>query len=129
MRCKLLPFPIVCFLILWISPGTASAQEKKTLTRIARITIDSSSVDRFGAMLKEEIESALHGEPGVLMLYAVRDRKNPSHITVFEVYADADAYASHLQTPHFKKYKSGTADMVKSLELIDADPIAAGIKK
>jgi quinol monooxygenase YgiN len=40
-----------------------------------------------------------------------------------EIYADKEAYQSHLQTAHFKKYKEGTAKMVKSLKLIDTKPM------
>ena len=36
---------------------------------------------------------------------------------------DKEAYQSHLQTAHFKKYKEGTAKMVKSLKLIDTQPM------
>lgn len=34
-----------------------------------------------------------------------------------------EAIKAHLQTAHFKKYKEGTADMVKSLKLIDTNPM------
>lgn len=37
--------------------------------------------------------------------------------------ASAAAYQSHIQTPHFKKYKEGTAKMVRSLKLIDVNPL------
>lgn len=40
-----------------------------------------------------------------------------------EIYADSAAYQSHIQTPHFKKYKEGTAAMVRSLKLIDVNPL------
>ena len=36
---------------------------------------------------------------------------------------DKEAYQSHLQTAHFKKYKEGTAKMVKSLKLFDTQPM------
>lgn len=62
-------------------------------------------------------------EPGVLALYAVSEKDNPSHILVFEMYADEDAYKKHLATPHFKKYKATTQNMVKSLKLIETVPI------
>lgn len=37
--------------------------------------------------------------------------------------ADHQAYEAHIQTPHFRKYKDGTADMVRSLKLIDTMPL------
>ncbi len=56
------------------------------------------------------------------------EKDNPTHVTVFEIYADEDAYKSHIQTPHFKKYKSTVGAMVKSLVLVDVVPIALEAK-
>ena len=64
----------------------------------------------------------------MLALYSVADKENPSHVFVFEMYADVDAYESHLETAHFKKYKTTTQDMVKSLKLRDTIPILLGPK-
>ena len=86
-------------------------------------------VPRNFSLLKEGIKTAVRVEPGVLRMYAVYDRTNPTHVTVFETYASKEAYESHIQTPHFKKYKTGTAAMVKSLELMDVVPIAFEEKK
>jgi quinol monooxygenase YgiN len=44
------------------------------------------------------------------------------------MYADVDAYKSHLETAHFQKYKTITQDMVKSLKLRDTIPILLGAK-
>jgi quinol monooxygenase YgiN len=41
------------------------------------------------------------------------------NVFVFELYADVDAYESHLETVHFKKYNATTQDMVKSLKVRD----------
>ena len=79
--------------------------------------------------MKEGIETAVRVEPGVLTLYAVYERNNPTRVTVFEIYANEQAYKSHLETTHFKKYKSTTKEMVRSLELTDVVPIALGAKK
>ena len=55
-------------------------------------------------------------------------KNNPAHITILEIYADTLAYKSHLQTAHFIKYKTGTKDMVKSLELVAAEALVPGMK-
>ena len=67
-------------------------------------------------------------EPEVLTLYAVAEKDNPTHITILEIYANKEAYETHLQTPHFIKYKNGTLDMVKSLELVKTIPLIPGMK-
>ena len=107
----------------------AQAQElRQPYVRVAEIEIDPAQIEPFRAAAKEQIEAAVRLEPGVLTLYSVADRENPSLVFVFEIYADVDAYKAHLETAHFKKYKSTTQDMVKSLKLRDTVPILLGAK-
>ena len=103
---------------------TARAQDKTRVVRMARLEIDSSQLEQYKALLKEGIETAVRVEPGVLTLYAVYEKNHPTRVTVFEVYADQAAYEAHLQTVHFKKYKTGTQNMVKHLELVEVLPVA-----
>ena len=50
-------------------------------------------------------------------------KENPTEIKILEIYADKEAYESHLETPHFKHYKTSTLKMVNSLKLIDMNAI------
>ena len=104
-----------------------SAQSENYL-RIARIVVDSSQLESYKTALKEGMEAAVRLEVGVLNLSAVYEKEHPTHVTVFEIYADLAAYKLHIQTPHFNKYKSAVAGMLKSLELIDVAPIALETK-
>ena len=104
------------------------AQNKSQMVRLAKLVIDSSQLENYNALLKEEIEASVRLEPGVLTLYAVAEKNDPTHITILEIYADTVAYKSHLQTPHFIKYKNGSKDMVKSLELVETVPLVPGMK-
>jgi quinol monooxygenase YgiN len=65
---------------------------------------------------------------GVLALYAASLRDDPTRIRIFETYADVDAYNAHIKPPHFLKYKTGTLHMIRSLTLIEADPILLGAR-
>jgi len=94
--------------------------------RIAELEIDPTQLEAYKAALREEIETSIRIEPGVLALYAVSLRENPTHIRIFETYADRGAYESHLKTPHFLKYKAATQRMVNALKLIETDPIYLG---
>ncbi|MEJ1238312.1 antibiotic biosynthesis monooxygenase [Chryseolinea sp. T2] len=67
-------------------------------------------------------------EQGVITMYAVAEKKNPSAITILEIYENEEAYKKHIQTPHFLKYKNGTKDMVLSLELVEQQPLVPGMK-
>lgn len=108
--------------------SNTQAQDRTPLVRIANLQIDAAQLDSYKAALKEEIETAVRVETGVLTLYAVSENNHPTHVTVFEIYASQDAYQAHLATPHFKKYKAATKDMVKSLELSQHLPIVLATK-
>lgn len=97
------------------------------LVRIAELEIDPAYLAEYRALLEEEIRASLMLEPGVLMLHAVALKDRPDCIRLMEVYADRAAYEAHLQTPHFLKYKTGTADMVRDLRLLDVEPIVLEI--
>lgn len=119
---------IIAIILAQVTFQTARAQEQKQVVRLAKLVIDSSLLENYKAILKTGIETAVREEPGVLTLYAVSEKDNPTHITILEIYADSAAYKSHLLTPHFIKYKTETKDMVKSLVLTETIPIVPGMK-
>ena len=114
---------IVIVATFFLSAGKVQAQDKAKYMRIANIAVDSASLDKYKAALKQQMRAALKLEPGVLAYSAVYHKNNPAQITILETYASVAAYEAHIQTAHFKKYKAAVADMVKSLELIDVVPI------
>ena len=98
------------------------------MVRLANLVIDSAQLKQYHAFLKEEIESSLRVEPGVLTLYAVAENARPTHITILEIYASREAYQAHIKTPHFLKYKNATTGMVKSVTRRRVMPIALETK-
>ncbi|GAB3835379.1 antibiotic biosynthesis monooxygenase [Hymenobacter jeollabukensis] len=105
----------------------AAAQEPGKLVRLARLEIYPEQLPRYRAALREEIETSLRLEPGVLTLYAVAEKNAPTRITILEIYASQAAYEAHLKTSHFLKYKTGTQHMVKSLELTETEPLLPNV--
>jgi quinol monooxygenase YgiN len=89
--------------------------------RIAKIKVDVNQIEQYKSALKEQMNAAIKLEPGVLSYTVVADKKDASLITIMEVYANLEAYQSHILTPHFKKYKDTVKNMVLSLELIDTE--------
>ncbi|CCG98198.1 antibiotic biosynthesis monooxygenase [Fibrella aestuarina BUZ 2] len=119
---------VLSFVFTSRAMGQSGRKPNNQLVRLARLVIDSTQLNRYNALLKEESETSVRVEPGVLTLYAVAEKKRPNHITILEIYADSAAYKAHLQTPHFIKYKTGTKDMVRSLELVETIPLVPGMK-
>ena len=114
--------------MLALSPTDSVARDKaqNEMVRLAKLEIHLEHLEAYKAALKEEIEASIRIEPGVLALRAVAEKENPTRITIMEIYASVDAYKAHIASPHFQKYKVGTQHMVKSLELVEVDPILLG---
>ena len=109
--------------------GPARAQDQQPgYIQIAELTVDPTQLESYKAAAREQIDAAIRVEPGVLVLYMVADQDQPNHIHVFEMYKDTDAYKAHLESMHFKKYKSTNQPMVTSLNLVPMTPIALGSK-
>ena len=120
---------ITIVMAILVSNTNSSAQSASNYIRIARLVIDSAKLEDYKKALKEHAETAVKVEPGVIMLYAVYEKEQPTHVSVFEIYADQKAYQFHIKQPHFLKYKDTVKDMVKSLQLMDVMPIALESKK
>jgi len=123
----LLGSPVLVCCLFWTGRNV-SAEPQGCVVRIAELEIDPAQLETYKAALKEEIETSIRVEPGVLTLYAVAIKGQPAKIRILETYADQAEYRAHLETPHFKRYKTVTQGMVKSLELIEAEPIVLGSK-
>jgi len=117
---------VVVVLVLGSIMAVGAKTMKQPLVHIAELEIDPGQLPAYRDALKEEIATSIRLEPGVLKLYAVSVKDRLSQVRILEVYRDQAAYESHLQTPHFKKYKAETQGMVKSLKLIETEPILLG---
>lgn len=89
------------------------------IVRLSRIEVYPEHLDAYVQLAREVGEVSLRTEPGVLTMYALAENANPCRVTILETYASAAAYRKHIASPHFQKYKTGTAQMVKSLSLDD----------
>lgn len=107
---------------LFNNSSAAEAAEAASV-RIAHLRIKPDRLEAFTDAVKEEMEAALRLEPGVLAIYAVADKNDPTKLTFFEMYTDEDAYRFHRNTPHFRKYHQDTMDMILERELMEGVPV------
>ena len=93
------------------------------IVRLSKIEVYPQYLNEYMQYAVEVGEISLRTEPGVLTMYAVQDKENPTLVTILETYVSQEAYRSHVASAHFQKYKQGTLHMVKSLQLCDQTPL------
>jgi len=119
---------IILIIIVCISCGQNEQRSEnlntdKMMIRISEIGIKPEYLDEYISILKEESKASVELESGVISIYPMYQKENPTEIRILEIYANKKAYESHLETPHFKHYKTTTLKMVNSLKLIDMNAI------
>ena len=116
--------PSFLILIFITAAGNkALAQQRQMMVRISEIVIDSVFLEDYKAILKEESAASVKLESGVIAIFPMYQKDNPTQIRILEIYANKTSYEQHIKTPHFQKYKTTTLKMVKSLKLIDMEVI------
>ena len=115
------------FLSLLIALATMNAVHAQNsdefFVRLVKIEIEPDALAQYTELLNQQMKTAVKLEEGVLEYRVVNEKENPHRFTLIEIYRNYDSYLYHIKTPHFLKYKNSSQDMVKSLELIDANLI------
>lgn len=106
-------------------PGMCAKEPMTTdgIVRLSTIEIYPQYLDEYLKFAAEVGEISLRTEPGVLTMYAVREKEHPCKVTILETYASRTAYEQHIASEHFRRYKQGTRHMVRSLVLSDQTPL------
>jgi len=120
---------VALVLLAMASAGRAAAAESVTVVRIAELEINPAQLVAYTAAVKEEMETSVRVEPGVIAIYSVAEKASPNKLRFFEIYADEAAYQAHIQSPHFRKYFETTKSMITSRKLIDTVPVQLSAKQ
>ena len=108
------------FIILIIACEEKVQQSETTsnenmMVRIAEIEIDSVYFDDYITILKEEAAKSVELEKGVLCIFPMYQKENPTQIRLLEIYASQEAYEAHLKTPHFSLTSEITSSNCRDL--------------
>jgi len=116
-------------LMLSLSGVNLAAESQTPFVRIAELEIDPAQLEKYKAAVKEEMETSIRLEPGVLAIYSVALKEDPSQLRFFEIYKDEAAYHAHIASAHFRKYVETTKGMIRSRKLLDTVPIQLSVSR
>ena len=112
-----------------MAESSSAAAPPTPLVRIAELKIAPEHLEAYTRAVRKEIEISVRVEPGVLAIYSVAEKADPTSLRFFEIYADEVAYQSHLASPHFREYFKTTQHMITSRRLIETVPVQLSAKK
>ncbi len=82
---------------------------------VVNIRIKPENVGRFMPLVLENAREA-RKEPGCKQFEVLVDPKDKAKVMLFEMYNDEQAFETHQQTPHFKKYLAEAVPLLASRE-------------
>ena len=121
---------LIGVLLLPIAPSQhALAQDTAGLfVLIVQLEIVPSELENFKAAITENAQASVRDEPGCREFNVVIEKENASHLLLFEIYENAQAFAAHQASPHFKQYAAATARMIKSSKRVELIAVALNTK-
>ena len=119
-------FMLASMLLTTFLGTQALAEARNTpFIRWAELEVDAGQLAAFEAAAREHVDATIQNEPGLLALHVTQEAERPTHVRVFEMYANESAYQAHLASPHFKRFVAATRAMITARQLFTAIPIRA----
>ncbi len=118
---------LICGLIMGVNTAMANDklnQNNNMIVRISEIEVYPQYLTEYLEFAQEVATQSVAKEPGVVAIYPMMQIRNNNLIRILEIYRNNEAYQQHIASAHFQKYKQGTIQMVKSLDLVDMYQIA-----
>jgi autoinducer 2-degrading protein len=84
---------------------------------VVDLEVGDGHLDVFMPLILENAGASLTNEPGCLHFDVCQSNEQPGRLLLYEVYSDANAFAAHLETDHFRRFDSATASMVVSKQV------------
>ena len=108
------------------APKSAVTEKTEELqVRIAEIEVFPEKLGAYLSAAATVGAESVAKEPGVVCIFPMQKKDSPTSIRIVEIYRGEEAYRAHLETSHFRAYKEGTAQMIKSLKLVPMKPLDA----
>ncbi len=74
--------------------------------------IEEPHIGNFLPLMVANAKASLTEEPGCRQFDVCTDTDRPQQVFLYELYDDEEAFAAHLQTPHFKSFDAMTSSMI-----------------
>lgn len=89
------------------------------IVRISEIELYPEYLDEYLNYAKDVAKISVEKEKDVISIYPMSEIRDNTQIRILEIYRNQEAYKNYIESPHFKKYKEGTLQIVKNLDLVD----------
>ena len=84
------------------------------LVIVVDFQLHPGAAEQFMPLMQQNAQASVQDEPGCLQFDVLTPDNEPDEVFLYEVYENDEAFARHLQTPHFLAFKAAVGELVKS---------------
>ena len=95
---------------------------------VVEFEIRPEAADRFVALVSDNARASLADEPGCRQFDVLRTIEQPNRIVLYEVYADAAAFAAHMKQPHVEAFFAAARPLIVKQTAHRLERAAANLK-
>ena len=82
--------------------------------------------EKFLRRMRKQAANSVTLEPACTVFEVWQSKTEPDLVQLYEIYDDADAFAQHLESDHFKSFDAEIAGMVTQKTVITCDTVFKG---
>ena len=80
---------------------------------VVEFRLQPGARERFIELVTANAAASVRDEPGCRRFDILLPENGGDRVDLYEIYDDADAFAAHLETPHFKRFKAASTELVE----------------
>lgn len=96
-----------------------------TFAIVVHFEIKPDHAEAFLARVKQQASDSLAKEPGCHQFDVLIDPQDPTKVSLYETYDDANAFESHIQTSHFADFNAVVGEWIANKQLLKLDLLGA----
>ncbi|AUI66875.1 MULTISPECIES: putative quinol monooxygenase [Glaesserella] len=92
--------------------STAVTAQAAPIMNIFELGIKAGQTAAYDEVGKYNITASVQNEKGTLAMYSAKRKNNPEMAYMFEIYADNDAYQTHIQSPQYRFFLQKSPELL-----------------
>jgi quinol monooxygenase YgiN len=85
---------------------------------VVTFTLAPGQMEHFLPLMLENARTSLRDEPDCHQFDVATDKDRPGEVFLYELYSDAEAFAQHLASSHFKRFDAATRAMIAAKSVV-----------
>jgi quinol monooxygenase YgiN len=80
---------------------------------VVEFRLKPGASERFVELVSVNAAASVRDEPGCRRFDILLPEEGGERVDLYEIYDDAEAFAAHLETAHFQRFKAASAELIE----------------